>query len=154
MFLQASFQGASVSDRVIRSYLRAHGEWPTKPDMTKLIRHIKGSFVLASTIFKFIIQPATEDDSSTPMDRLPLALEMHGLDDLCAGPPVRFGEEDLEARRERERVLGVQRVCAPRVLLARRERAVAPAARGHGAGPVVVAVDGGGGAQERMRHRR
>ncbi|KAJ2934206.1 hypothetical protein H1R20_g2913, partial [Candolleomyces eurysporus] len=84
MFLQASFQGAAANDRVIQEFVRAHGEWPTKSDMSKLISHIKGSFVLASTIFKFIVQPATEEDPSTPMDRLPLALEMNGLDGLYA----------------------------------------------------------------------
>ncbi|RXW16185.1 hypothetical protein EST38_g9668 [Candolleomyces aberdarensis] len=83
MFLQASFQGAAVNDRVIQTYVQVHGEWPTKPDMKKLIQHIKGSFVLAATIFKFIVQPATEEDPSTPMDRLPLA-EMNGLDNLYA----------------------------------------------------------------------
>ncbi|RXW14741.1 hypothetical protein EST38_g11118 [Candolleomyces aberdarensis] len=84
VFLQASFQGAAVNDRVIQSYVRANGEWPTKPDMNKLIWHTNGSFVLASTIFKFIVQPATEEDPSTPMGRLPLALEMNGLDSLYA----------------------------------------------------------------------
>ncbi|KAJ2925438.1 hypothetical protein H1R20_g11655, partial [Candolleomyces eurysporus] len=84
MFLQASFRDAATHDRVIQSYVRAHGEWPTKPVMNKLIRHINGSFVLASTIFKSIVQPATEDDPSTPMDRLPLALEINGLDSLYA----------------------------------------------------------------------
>ncbi|RXW13902.1 hypothetical protein EST38_g11952 [Candolleomyces aberdarensis] len=84
MFLEASFQRAADKDRLIKSYIRANGEWPTKPHMNKLIRHIRGSFILASTIFKFIVQPATEEDSSTPMGRLPLALEMNGLDSLYA----------------------------------------------------------------------
>ncbi|KAJ2914538.1 hypothetical protein MD484_g5872, partial [Candolleomyces efflorescens] len=84
LFLRASFRSAAAKDRVIQSYVRAHGEWPTKLDMAKLIRHIKGSFVLAATIFKFIVQPATEEDPSTPMARLPLALEMNGLDGLYA----------------------------------------------------------------------
>ncbi|RXW16338.1 hypothetical protein EST38_g9517 [Candolleomyces aberdarensis] len=52
--------------------------------MNKLIEHIKGSFVLASTMFKYIVQPATEVDPMTPMDRLPLTLEMNGLDGLYA----------------------------------------------------------------------
>ncbi|RXW19545.1 hypothetical protein EST38_g6321 [Candolleomyces aberdarensis] len=84
IFLQASFQGAMANVRVIQEFVRAHGEWPTKSDMSKSISHIKGSFVLASTIFKFIFQPATEEDPSTPMGRLPLALEMNGLDGLYA----------------------------------------------------------------------
>ncbi|RXW13343.1 hypothetical protein EST38_g12509 [Candolleomyces aberdarensis] len=83
-FLEASFRHAADKDRLIKSYIRANGQWPTKSHMNKLIKHIKGSFVLASTIFKFIVQPATEDDPSTPMSRLPLALEMNGLDGLYA----------------------------------------------------------------------
>jgi hypothetical protein len=33
-------------------------------------------------IFKFIVQPTTEADPMTPMDRLPLTLEMNGLDSV------------------------------------------------------------------------
>ncbi|KAJ2921061.1 hypothetical protein H1R20_g16031, partial [Candolleomyces eurysporus] len=83
-FLQASFRTAVKKDRVIRSYVRARGTWPTKLDMDKLIEHIGGSFVLASTMFKYIVQPATEEDPTTPMDRLPRTLEMNGLDGLYA----------------------------------------------------------------------
>jgi hypothetical protein len=50
--------------------------------MGKLTRHIRGSFILASTIFKFIVQPTSEADPMTPMDRLPLTLEMNGLDSV------------------------------------------------------------------------
>ncbi|RXW15270.1 hypothetical protein EST38_g10586 [Candolleomyces aberdarensis] len=84
MFLEGSFEAASLNNRVIQEYVRAHGEWPTKWDMKKLVEHINGSFVLASTIFKFIIQPATAKDPSTPMERLPLTLELNGLDPLYA----------------------------------------------------------------------
>jgi hypothetical protein len=84
MYLQASFQGVTANDRVIQSYVRAHGKWPTKTDMDTLIQHVKGSFLLASIIFQFIVQPAAEDDPSTPMDRLPLAIKMNGLDGLYA----------------------------------------------------------------------
>ncbi|KAJ2923602.1 hypothetical protein H1R20_g13493, partial [Candolleomyces eurysporus] len=83
MSLEPPFQRAAF-DRVIQSYVRAHGKQPRKPDMNKLIQLIKGSFVLASTIFKFTVQPATEEDPSTPMDRLPLALTMNGLNGLYA----------------------------------------------------------------------
>ncbi|RXW12887.1 hypothetical protein EST38_g12966 [Candolleomyces aberdarensis] len=83
-FLQASFQIAAQRDRVIRAYVRARGSWPTQLDMDKLIDHINGSFVLASTMLKFIVQPAAEEDPTTPMDRLPLTLEMNGLDGLYA----------------------------------------------------------------------
>jgi hypothetical protein len=81
-YLQASFQAAVKRDRVIRAYVTAHGEWPAKSDINGLIEHIGGSFVLASTIFNFIVQPATTGDPLTPMDRLPLALKMNGLDGL------------------------------------------------------------------------
>ncbi|RXW22711.1 hypothetical protein EST38_g3129 [Candolleomyces aberdarensis] len=81
-FLQASFHAVAKRDRVIRAYVRVHGEWPTKSDMYHLGEHIGESFVLASSIFKFIIHPATEDDPSTPMERLPRTLQMNGLDSL------------------------------------------------------------------------
>ncbi|KAJ2932316.1 hypothetical protein H1R20_g4785, partial [Candolleomyces eurysporus] len=83
-FLRASFRNAAKKDRIIRAYVRARGAWPTQSDMDKLIGHIGGSFVLASTMFKYIAQPATEKDPTTPMDRLPLTLEMNGLDGLYA----------------------------------------------------------------------
>ncbi|RXW11630.1 hypothetical protein EST38_g14225 [Candolleomyces aberdarensis] len=35
-------------------------------------------------MFKYIVQPATEEDPTTPTDRLPLTLEMNGLDGLYA----------------------------------------------------------------------
>ncbi|KAJ2927657.1 hypothetical protein H1R20_g9436, partial [Candolleomyces eurysporus] len=81
-FLGASFHAVAKRDRVIRAYVRAHGEWPTRSDMYHLGEHIGESFVLASSIFKFIVYPATEDDPSTPMERLPRTLQMNGLDSL------------------------------------------------------------------------
>ncbi|KAJ2930714.1 hypothetical protein H1R20_g6382, partial [Candolleomyces eurysporus] len=83
-YLQASFQMAATRDRIIRAYVRVCGSWPTKSDIDKLNKHIGGSFVLASTMFQYIIQPPTEEDPRTPMDRLPLTLEMNGLDGLYA----------------------------------------------------------------------
>jgi hypothetical protein len=50
--------------------------------MNKLIMHINGSFILTSIIFTYIIQPATKEDFTTPMDHLPLALAINGLDGL------------------------------------------------------------------------
>ncbi|KAJ2917280.1 hypothetical protein MD484_g3108, partial [Candolleomyces efflorescens] len=81
-FLEASFQIAAKQNPIVQAYIHEHGSWPTKSDMDKLTKHIGGSFILASTIFKFIVQPLTEEDPTTPMDRLPLALEMNGLDSL------------------------------------------------------------------------
>ncbi|RXW22726.1 hypothetical protein EST38_g3128 [Candolleomyces aberdarensis] len=81
-FLQASFKAVAKRDRVIRAYIQAHGEWPTKSDMYHLGEHIGESFVLASLIFKFIVHPAITNDPSTPMERLPRTLQMNGLDSL------------------------------------------------------------------------
>jgi hypothetical protein len=83
-FLQESFRAVAKRDRVIRAYVKAHGQWPTAKDMYMLVEHVGQSFVLASTTFKFIIQAATEEDPSTPMERLPLALQIQGLDPLYA----------------------------------------------------------------------
>ncbi|RXW12407.1 hypothetical protein EST38_g13446 [Candolleomyces aberdarensis] len=83
-FLHASFQAVAKRDRLIQAYVETHGEWPAKSDTNKLIEHVGGSFALASTIFKFIIQPATKEDPLTPLERLPLVVNMNGLDDLYA----------------------------------------------------------------------
>ncbi|RXW11774.1 hypothetical protein EST38_g14081 [Candolleomyces aberdarensis] len=83
-WLHASFQTVAKRDRVIQAYVRERGSWPTKPDMGKLIKHTNGSFVLASTMFNYIVQPPTQEDPTTPMERLPLTLEMNGLDGLYA----------------------------------------------------------------------
>ncbi|KAJ2923007.1 hypothetical protein H1R20_g14086, partial [Candolleomyces eurysporus] len=82
LFLRTSFQDKVLKDRVIQEYIRKHGEWPMESVMDELTSHIGGSFILAATIFNFIFQEATENDPSTPMDRLPLTLKMNGLDDL------------------------------------------------------------------------
>ncbi|RXW14223.1 hypothetical protein EST38_g11631 [Candolleomyces aberdarensis] len=60
--------------------------WPTQIERRKLVKHIGGSFIFASAVFKFIMAVNTEaNDPRTPMDRLPLALEMNpGLDGLYA----------------------------------------------------------------------
>ncbi|KAJ2927390.1 hypothetical protein H1R20_g9700, partial [Candolleomyces eurysporus] len=81
-FLRTSFQAAAEQDRIIRAYVREHGEWPTKLNLDGLIKKTGNSFLLASTMFKFIVQPVVEEDPTTPMDRLPLALEINGLDSL------------------------------------------------------------------------
>ncbi|KAJ2913414.1 hypothetical protein MD484_g7000, partial [Candolleomyces efflorescens] len=81
-YLHASFQAVAKRDRVIRAYVTTHGEWPAKSDMDALIKHIGGSFLLASIIFKYIVQPATIEDPLAPMERFPLALKMNGLDGL------------------------------------------------------------------------
>ncbi|KAJ2936539.1 hypothetical protein H1R20_g553, partial [Candolleomyces eurysporus] len=85
-FLQILFEDGCRRNSVIRAYVRQHGEWPTQSDRRKLVQHIGGSFIFASAVFKFIMAMNTEsNDPRTPMDRLPLALEMNpGLDGLYA----------------------------------------------------------------------
>ncbi|KAJ2930644.1 hypothetical protein H1R20_g6443, partial [Candolleomyces eurysporus] len=85
-FLQILFEDGCRRNSVIRAYVRQHGEWPTQSDRRKLVKHIGGSFIFASAVFKFIMAMNTEaNDPRTPMDRLPLALEMNpGLDGLYA----------------------------------------------------------------------
>jgi hypothetical protein len=81
-FLEASFASVAKKDRVVRAYVRTRGSWPTESDKRKLVQHINGSFVLASSMFKYITQPPTTEDPTTPMERLPLTLGLNGLDGL------------------------------------------------------------------------
>ncbi|KAJ2936445.1 hypothetical protein H1R20_g648, partial [Candolleomyces eurysporus] len=83
-FLDILFEDGCRRNPVIRAYVQQHGEWPTQSDRRKLVEHIGGSFIFASVVFKFIMATNTEaNDPPTPMDRLPLALEMNpGLDGL------------------------------------------------------------------------
>ncbi|RXW15916.1 hypothetical protein EST38_g9937 [Candolleomyces aberdarensis] len=71
-------------DPVLQAYVQEHGPWPNSSDARKLVDHIDGSFVLASALFRFIFHGSgSQDDQSTPMDRLPLALNHSpGLDAL------------------------------------------------------------------------
>ncbi|RXW14868.1 hypothetical protein EST38_g10993 [Candolleomyces aberdarensis] len=81
MFVEAEFQREAKRNRVIRAYIQQHGNWPTADHRYKLIGHIRGSFIFASTLLKYILW--NKGDGLTPMDRLPLALEMNpGLDGL------------------------------------------------------------------------
>ncbi|KAJ3505328.1 hypothetical protein NMY22_g17621 [Coprinellus aureogranulatus] len=76
-FLKVSFSRAAKQSRVIRAY----GRWPTETDLVTLMEHIRGSFIFASTVVKYIL--GSTDDGLTPMERLPLALKMDpGLDGL------------------------------------------------------------------------
>lgn len=73
----ATFAMAAKHDRVIQTY----GQWPSVEDRRKLVEHSGGSLIFMSTILKFIIGPS--DDGLTPMERLPLALDISpGLDGL------------------------------------------------------------------------
>ncbi|RXW13934.1 hypothetical protein EST38_g11921 [Candolleomyces aberdarensis] len=85
-FLDVLFERERRRNPVIRAYISEHGEWPIPSDKQKLVRHIGGSFIFASSVFKFIMgSPAQAGPPTTPMDRLPLALKMNpGLDGLYA----------------------------------------------------------------------
>ncbi|RXW11705.1 hypothetical protein EST38_g14150, partial [Candolleomyces aberdarensis] len=85
-FLDVLFENEASRNPVIQAYVGEHGEWPAPHDKQKLVQHIGGSFILASSVYKFIIGSTGQPGSpTTPMDRLPLALAMHpGLDGLYA----------------------------------------------------------------------
>ncbi|KAJ2924689.1 hypothetical protein H1R20_g12408, partial [Candolleomyces eurysporus] len=81
VFVEAEFQREAKRNRVIRAYMLQHGNWPSADHRRQLIRHIQGSFIFGSTLVKYILW--NKGDGLTPMDRLPLALDMNpGLDDL------------------------------------------------------------------------
>ncbi|RXW18666.1 hypothetical protein EST38_g7187 [Candolleomyces aberdarensis] len=83
-FLKVIFDDGRRRNSVVQAYVQQHGEWPTPSDRQKLVKHIGGSFIFASAIFKFIMNSnAPGGPPMTPMDRLPLALKMNpGLDGL------------------------------------------------------------------------
>ncbi|KAJ2918192.1 hypothetical protein MD484_g2235, partial [Candolleomyces efflorescens] len=85
-FLNVLFEAERGRSLVIQAYIREHGEWPPPDDKHQLVRHIGGSFIFGSTVFKFIMGSINEAGSpATPMERLPLALKMNpGLDGLYA----------------------------------------------------------------------
>ncbi|KAJ2924697.1 hypothetical protein H1R20_g12406, partial [Candolleomyces eurysporus] len=81
MFVEAEFEREAKRNRVIQAYIQEHGNWPTANHRDELIDHIKGSFIFGSALVKYILW--NKGDGLTPMDRLPLALEMNpGLDGL------------------------------------------------------------------------
>ncbi|KAJ2930590.1 hypothetical protein H1R20_g6504, partial [Candolleomyces eurysporus] len=82
-FMRTCFEAEKKRNPVINAYIQKYGEWPTKKDKDQLVDHIGGSFIFASALFKYIIDPT--DNQSTPMDRLPHTLNMNpGLDTLYA----------------------------------------------------------------------
>ncbi|KAJ2928236.1 hypothetical protein H1R20_g8857, partial [Candolleomyces eurysporus] len=83
-FMQTVFDAKTKSDPVIQAHIRQNGSWPSRADSQKLVDYIGGSFIFASTLFKFIFESSTSDvDHSTPLDRFPLALNIDpGLDGL------------------------------------------------------------------------
>ncbi|KAJ2927001.1 hypothetical protein H1R20_g10107, partial [Candolleomyces eurysporus] len=85
-FLQVLFEDGCRRNPVIQAYIQQHGEWPTPSDKQNLVEHIGGSFIFASAVFKFIMGSTSQEGlPTTPMHRLPLALQMNpGLDGLYA----------------------------------------------------------------------
>ncbi|KAJ2927627.1 hypothetical protein H1R20_g9462, partial [Candolleomyces eurysporus] len=82
-FMRTCFEAEKERNPIINSYIRKQGDWPTKKDRDLLVDHIGGSFIFASALFKYIVDPT--DNQSTPMDRLPHTLNMNpGLDTLYA----------------------------------------------------------------------
>ncbi|RXW13117.1 hypothetical protein EST38_g12736 [Candolleomyces aberdarensis] len=80
-FMQTCFEAEKKRNPVINAYIQKHGDWPTKKDRDQLVDHIGGSFIFASALFRYIVDPT--DHQSTPMDRLPHTLNMSpGLDTL------------------------------------------------------------------------
>ncbi|KAF6743418.1 hypothetical protein DFP72DRAFT_1080113 [Ephemerocybe angulata] len=55
--------------------IQCYGEWPSPDDLKKLVLHTGCSFIFMSTLAKFILDPS--EDGLTPMDRLPLALDIN-----------------------------------------------------------------------------
>ncbi|KAJ2918154.1 hypothetical protein MD484_g2222, partial [Candolleomyces efflorescens] len=85
-FLDVLFASERRRNPIMRAYIRQNGAWPAPHDKQKLVQHIGGSFIFASTVFKFIMGSTADSGSTmTPMDRLPLALKMNpDFDDLYA----------------------------------------------------------------------
>jgi tetratricopeptide (TPR) repeat protein len=83
-FMRIVFDAETKGNPIIQAHIRQNGSWPSRADSNRLVDHIGGSFIFASTLFKFIFQePVSPNDHSTPLDRFPLALNIDpGLDGL------------------------------------------------------------------------
>ncbi|RXW21124.1 hypothetical protein EST38_g4741 [Candolleomyces aberdarensis] len=78
LYMKATFSKAAQQDRALRTQ---GGTWPEAEELNKLIDYCDGSFIIGSTLIKFILGDSGDNDPRTPMERLPLALEIsHGLD--------------------------------------------------------------------------
>ncbi|RXW16898.1 hypothetical protein EST38_g8951 [Candolleomyces aberdarensis] len=53
-FMRAVFEAQTRSNPIIQAYVRQNGSWPNRSDSEKLVNHIGGSFIFASTLLKFI----------------------------------------------------------------------------------------------------
>ncbi|KAJ2925208.1 hypothetical protein H1R20_g11892, partial [Candolleomyces eurysporus] len=78
LYMKATFSRAAQRDRALRTQ---GGTWPEAKELNKLIDYCNGSFIIGSTLIKFVLGAPGDNDPRTPMERLPLALEIsHGLD--------------------------------------------------------------------------
>ncbi|KAJ3498326.1 hypothetical protein NMY22_g19612 [Coprinellus aureogranulatus] len=60
----------------------SNDEWPSATEKRALIKHIGGSFIFMTTIIRFLFDPSNSD-GRTPIERLPLVLEMRpGFDGM------------------------------------------------------------------------
>ncbi|KAJ3547779.1 hypothetical protein NMY22_g1523 [Coprinellus aureogranulatus] len=77
--VEESFKNAASHSLIIRSY----GDWPSHEDRRRLVKNADKSFIVISVLLKFILEQPNDD--RTPLDRLPLALDLrNGLDGLYA----------------------------------------------------------------------
>jgi tetratricopeptide (TPR) repeat protein len=82
--MRTVFDAETRANPIIQAHIRQNGSWPRRADAQKLLDHIGGSFIFASTLFKFIFNPPeSPSDHSTPLDRFPLTLNIDpGLDGI------------------------------------------------------------------------
>ncbi|KAF5342645.1 hypothetical protein D9611_002028 [Ephemerocybe angulata] len=79
--MEMAFKEAVKGSRVIQAY--PGEQWPTPEDLRSLVEHTGGSFIFMATIVKFVLM--NKQDGSSPIERLPLALNIDpGLDGLYA----------------------------------------------------------------------
>ncbi|TEB24933.1 hypothetical protein FA13DRAFT_1817648 [Coprinellus micaceus] len=73
---------AAIEDAKGSRILASIGEWLSSANRRALIKHIGGSFIFLETIVTFLFDPLSHD-GLTPIERLPLALNMNpGFDGL------------------------------------------------------------------------
>jgi len=84
VMMRAAFKHAAEHDLVVRSF----GPWPTEEEFNACVKHAKGSLGAAGRMMRYIVTTGSTD-VTTPMDRLPLALDMDfTLEDSCPAAPT------------------------------------------------------------------
>ncbi|KAJ2914652.1 hypothetical protein MD484_g5769, partial [Candolleomyces efflorescens] len=83
-FMRTVFEAETKANLVVQTHIRHNGSWPDEADSEMLVDHIGGSFIFASTLFKFIFHGSgSPNDPTSPLERFPLALNIDpGLDGL------------------------------------------------------------------------